>query len=314
MPPGLLSVIMELTLRKIRDGGIFMRKVTCASCGRPYDYDSDDFCPKCGSYNPPPDRAGARPAQAPPARVSAASKDRPRPAAQPKTPPVGPRTVSYGGPQGGTPWEEPPARRQRSPLKLLVLVLVSLFLLCIVLPFVLGLMLNLSEAFAGRRPEPGAVAQAEPAGGTHALWEPFSIHGTQQVTVEDPWEVDLTYVPLARREGFRCLAVDLWVEGGERRDDLTFFPAELRLEDGTAFLAEDDASLARQLKDAGVYLVTLSDAQWEDPLYGQMIFFVPEDASGGAVLALYEGEPDSSTPSAVHQIPLELPWGAVGTM
>ena len=290
-----------------------MRKVTCASCGRPYDYDSDDFCPKCGSYNPPPDRAGARPAQAPPARVSAASKDRPRPAAQPKTPPVGPRTVSYGGPQGGTPWEEPPARRQRSPLKLLVIVLVSLFLLCIVLPFVLGLMLNLSEAFAGRRPEPGAVAQAEPAGGTHALWEPFSIHGTQQVTVEDPWEVDLTYVPLARREGFRCLAVDLWVEGGERRDDLTFFPAELRLEDGTAFLAEDDASLARQLKDAGVYLVTLSDAQWEDPLYGQMIFFVPEDASGGAVLALYEGEPDSSTPSAVHQIPLELPWGAVGT-
>ena len=287
-----------------------MRKVTCASCGRPYDYDSDDFCPKCGSYNPPPDRAGARPAQAPPARVSAASKDRPRPAAQPKTPPVGPRTVSYGGPQGGTPWEEPPARRQRSPLKLLVLVLVSLFLLCIVLPFVLGLMLNLSEAFAGRRPEPGAVAQAEPAGGTHALWEPFSIHGTQQVTVEDPWEVDLTYVPLARREGFRCLAVDLWVEGGE----LTFFPAELRLEDGTALLAEDDASLARQLKDAGVYLVTLSDAQWEDPLYGQMIFFVPEDASGGAVLALYEGEPDSSTPSAVHQIPLELPWGAVGTV
>lgn len=291
-----------------------MRKVTCASCGRPYDYDSDDFCPKCGSYNPPPDRAGARPAQAPPARVSAASKDRPRPAAQPKTPPVGPRTVSYGGPQGGTLWEEPPARRQRSPLKLLVIVLVSLFLLCIVLPFVLGLMLNLSEAFAGRRPEPGAVAQAEPAGGTHALWEPFSIHGTQQVTVEDPWEVDLTYVPLARREGFRCLAVDLWVEGGERRDDLTFFPAELRLEDGTALLAEDDASLARQLKDAGVYLVTLSDAQWEDPLYGQMIFFVPEDASGGAVLALYEGEPDSSTPSAVHQIPLELPWGAVGTM
>ena len=195
-----------------------------------------------------------------------------------------------------------------------MLVLVSLFLLCIVLPFVLGLMLNLSEAFAGRRPEPGAVAQAEPAGGTHALWEPFSIHGTQPGTVEDPWEVDLTYVPLARREGFRCLAVDLWVEGGERRDDLTFFPAELRLEDGTALLAEDDASLARQLKDAGVYLVTLSDAQWEDPLYGQMIFFVPEDASGGAVLALYEGEPDSSTPSAVHQIPLELPWGAVGTV
>ncbi len=120
--------------------------------------------------------------------------------------------------------------------------------------------------------------------------------------------MDLTYVPLARREGFRCLAVDLWVEGGERRDDLTFFPAELRLEDGTALLAEDDASLARQLKDAGVYLVTLSDAQWEDPLYGQMIFFVPEDASGGAVLALYEGEPDSSTPLPS----IRFPWSCPG--
>ena len=82
----------------------------------------------------------------------------------------------------------------------------------------------------------------------------------------------------------------------------------------TAELKEQFRALARQLKDARVYLVTLSDAQWEDPLYGQMIFFVPEDASGGAVLALYEGEPDSSTPSAVHQIPLELPWGAVGTV
>ena len=32
-----------------------MRKVTCKDCGRRYDYDVDDFCPKCGSYNPPDD-------------------------------------------------------------------------------------------------------------------------------------------------------------------------------------------------------------------------------------------------------------------
>lgn len=32
-----------------------MRKVTCKDCGRRYDYDVDDFCPKCGSYNPPGD-------------------------------------------------------------------------------------------------------------------------------------------------------------------------------------------------------------------------------------------------------------------
>ena len=225
LPPGLLSVIMELTLRKIREGGIFMRKVTCASCGRPYDYDSDDFCPKCGSYNPP-----AGPRRGPPGAGSA----RPRfgrfqgPAA-PGGPAKHPHRWAPGrcptaAPREGRPGRSPPhgGSAPRSSFWCSCSCRCSSSALC--LPFVLGLMLNLSEAFAGRRPEPGAVAQAEPAGGTHAPFgSPFSIHGTQQVTVEDPWEVDLTYVPLARREGFRCLAVDLWVEGGERRDDLTFF-------------------------------------------------------------------------------------------
>lgn len=81
--------------------------------------------------------------------------------------------MSYGGPQGGTPWEEPPARRQRSPLKLLVLVLVSLFLLCIVLPFVLGLVLTLSVSFTDNRPESGLVAQAEPPAGLTPFGSPF---------------------------------------------------------------------------------------------------------------------------------------------
>ena len=41
-----------------------MRNVTCTSCGKHYDYDADDFCPKCGSYNPlvPPSPAPRRPA------------------------------------------------------------------------------------------------------------------------------------------------------------------------------------------------------------------------------------------------------------
>lgn len=32
-----------------------MRKVTCKDCGKHYDYEVDDFCPRCGSYNPPGD-------------------------------------------------------------------------------------------------------------------------------------------------------------------------------------------------------------------------------------------------------------------
>ncbi len=32
-----------------------MRRVTCEECGRSYDYDAEDLCPRCGSFNPPPD-------------------------------------------------------------------------------------------------------------------------------------------------------------------------------------------------------------------------------------------------------------------
>ena len=31
-----------------------MRKVRCYECGKTYDYDTDDFCPKCGAFNHPP--------------------------------------------------------------------------------------------------------------------------------------------------------------------------------------------------------------------------------------------------------------------
>ena len=31
-----------------------MRKVRCYECGRQYDFDTDDFCPKCGAFNQPP--------------------------------------------------------------------------------------------------------------------------------------------------------------------------------------------------------------------------------------------------------------------
>lgn len=30
-----------------------MKKIICGSCGKRYDYDSDEICPKCGAYNQP---------------------------------------------------------------------------------------------------------------------------------------------------------------------------------------------------------------------------------------------------------------------
>lgn len=31
-----------------------MRSVRCEECGKRYDFDVDDFCPRCGAFNQPP--------------------------------------------------------------------------------------------------------------------------------------------------------------------------------------------------------------------------------------------------------------------
>ena len=31
----------------------YMRRVRCYECGKRYDFDVDDFCPRCGAFNPP---------------------------------------------------------------------------------------------------------------------------------------------------------------------------------------------------------------------------------------------------------------------
>ena len=31
-----------------------MRKVKCEECGKVYNFDVDDFCPRCGAFNQPP--------------------------------------------------------------------------------------------------------------------------------------------------------------------------------------------------------------------------------------------------------------------
>ena len=31
-----------------------MRRVRCYECGKMYDFDMDDFCPRCGAFNQPP--------------------------------------------------------------------------------------------------------------------------------------------------------------------------------------------------------------------------------------------------------------------
>ena len=30
-----------------------MRRIVCEDCKRQYDYDKDEFCPRCGAFNQP---------------------------------------------------------------------------------------------------------------------------------------------------------------------------------------------------------------------------------------------------------------------
>ena len=42
-----------------------MRKVRCIDCGKTYDYDEDGFCPRCGTFNQPSQRASGVTIQTP---------------------------------------------------------------------------------------------------------------------------------------------------------------------------------------------------------------------------------------------------------
>ena len=36
-----------------------MTKIVCEECKKTYDYERDDFCPRCGAYNQPRGTSGA---------------------------------------------------------------------------------------------------------------------------------------------------------------------------------------------------------------------------------------------------------------
>lgn len=269
-----------------------MQMVNCKECGKQYNYDIDAFCPKCGCFNPPPGSASAqrereRAAQARQGRANSALPRRGTPDVRPA-------------------WDGAPSRK-RSPV-------VSLAVIGIIAAVTAGIVLCVN--YAGQTLMDGGLLLSSPAseapapeGGYHMPYEEFTVNGWR-VSVEDVWEAELTpsaYVP----EDCRCVAVDLWIEDGTRRSDLAFFTPYLELEDGTQIEAVDgDALLSRQLKQAGLYDVVPADAQWEDPLYGQLVFFVPKELEGTVTLVLPEGmpgEPDSAWPAACHSIELELP-------
>lgn len=307
-----------------------MRKVTCKDCGRQYDYDKDDFCPKCGSYNPPgsgnstrveqellsrfdggrksqargKEQAAARQVQArTPAARQAPAQGRTVPQGQYKPHGVGAATEAgrkHGSSIRGCAACEEPVPRGHGKAVVLLLLLAAVAAAALVAAWNAGVF------------QPKPEIPSEPLLLSHAVGEAFSMNDTQ-VTVDDVWQVDLSGSKFGR-EGYACVVLDMWIEGGTRRDDLAFATPMLELADGTRIPCDDARELTRALKDYGVYDVTLSDCQWEDPLDGQFVFFVPLDAGGQASLVLEEyvkGTKDDPALLSVHSIALNLPWEGV---
>lgn len=303
-----------------------MRNVTCTSCGKHYDYDADDFCPKCGSYNPPPgwkaQSAVSRPQAGrtqPPRAAPPARSAPPRPSVPRTTPPssgggftskVRPPQTGGRKPDGGirTPvrpvWEDASDSSSRKRLVLVAAGLVFVLLAIIALAYAL-----MGSELPGREPEPDTSLLTEGGFADHTPQEPFDYNGWS-VTVEDAWEPELP-ASSAIPEG-RCIAVDVWIEGGARLNGAVFATPYLLLPDGNQVDAVDgDALLSRQLKNAGVYDIVPADAQWEDPLYGQIVFFLPQDVQGTATLVLPAGAAQDAVPT-LHYIDVELPALSAG--
>lgn len=289
-----------------------MRSVTCSSCGKRYDYDVDEFCPKCGSYTPPVGRK-AQPHAGRKAAVRPQAAGRPQSARPGSFRPV---TPNLGQPHTGRmaytrPEEDEARKRGPSRVKGFLFILFALV--------VVSLVYSLVSAFqdGGRKelaPEPmgpeTAVAVAQPSEIVEqAPYSEFELNGWR-VTVESVWEPDLPDAAVIP-DG-RCVAVDLWIEGGGRLPEARFITPYLQLEDGAqAEAVDNDPLLSRQLKSAGVFDIVPADAQWEDPLYGQLVFFVPEGTAGQVELMIPSAGLEED-PVIFFAIPLDLPWQGAG--
>lgn len=306
-----------------------MRMIRCKDCGRRYDYDKDDFCPKCGAYNPPAEGRATQLEQELLSRFDSQRSRQKAPAArrpaQAKQAPRGPRTVDYhptygGGPEvSGTAHSariqgcaacETPERRHRSGGAAVFLAV----LVCIIAVVAVVTALNLLsfddpfERLSGINhsvavPEP----DVSPALALHQMEESFQVNDVE-ISIDECWWVGLSDRLQADREGYECLAVQVWITGGARQDDLYIDTPSILL-NGVEYPLEDDLLFSRRLQEeAGLYCVNLRDYQWEDPLSGQFIFLLPQDSAGELALLIREyapGQTDSPVLTATHHIPLD---------
>lgn len=290
-----------------------MRRVTCKDCHRSYDYDKDDFCPKCGSYNPPKDFGSTKLEQDLLSRFGTARANQTRGGNQP------PRTASaqwrpQAKPSQGhgnhTPIgtrsvceEKRPGRSKAVAVAAGVAVVLVLLILLVV-----ATVLMLYEDGTLTPGEPVRESPPVYSETWYDMGESFSLDDVT-IAVHDVWAPDTEGTTL-RREGETLVLVSVWITGGGEYDpDALIATPYLRLEDGEQIYLDDSADLARKVRNLdGSYVIDLRDYLWEDPLYGAFAFYVPEGTQRGD-LCLEEWYSDGAGGHGVgsmKQVALEL--------
>ena len=271
-----------------------MRKVHCADCGKSYDYDVDDFCPRCGSFNPPPDSGATRLEQELLSRFQY-----PNAGGQPGKKA---RTVNYHPTYGSGPDLKKgrahtasikscaacgPEKKKKSGVKGLVSLLVVLAILFVGVPLagivvkeVMDIVTDL--AYSYDNPEGGSMA-VEPAWeaeekvypeGWYESYDTITLSNGQEVSVGDGWEPWLPEEVMEQHPGTRCVAVALWVLG-EPGD--SYIPVALMAEDGTSYLPEELPAWV--VEECGLDCVSLADGTANEEIFGYIFYFLPEDVT-----------------------------------
>ena len=282
-----------------------MRKVHCADCGKSYDYDVDDFCPRCGSFNPPPDSGATRLEQELLSRFQrpgSSSTFSGKSASKTTT-----RTVNYHPTYGSGPDLkkgrthsarindcgacEP--RKKKSGVKGLVILVVVLVILFIGVPLVEMVVDRIFDAVYTFTDSLGSQEEApvwedtmaDLPEGWYASYDTFILSNGQQVSVGDAWEPWLPDDFMEQYPDSCCMAVALWVLG-EPGD--SYIPVGLMTEDGSICLPEELPSEVEE--ECGLDCISLADGTANEEIFGYSFYFLPEDAADQELTAVVMDE------------------------
>lgn len=283
-----------------------MRKIQCADCGKRYDYDVDDFCPRCGSFNPPPDSGATRLEEELLSRFQrpGTGGQRSRTAAPRPTSGSGPEIRpgrSHGARLDGCAGCGP--EKKKGGAKALVIVVAVLAVLFAGVPLVEALaeraidaVYSVTDSF--RQMEEHVWTADEPASpeGWYEPYDTIPLSNGQMVTVGGALEVWLPDSYWEAHPDSRCVAVSLWVLGAPEGGAASM---ELRTEDGGSYLPVELPP--EVLEEYGLTGVSLADGLPDEEIWGYSFYLLPETAAGQDLTAVL-------TDGGESYVALETEW------